>query len=71
MSSNNGTGAADFQCNACGEVVSRNLGWKVWTPSYCSQIGRHARLYRISAPKDPVAKKRLLRGKKTGKLPAA
>lgn len=46
-------GLADFQCNACGEVVKRDLGWKLWTPSYCESTGKKARLYRISAPSEP------------------
>ena len=43
-------GEADWKCNACGEVVRRDLGWKVWTPSFCEATGRQARLYRVSAP---------------------
>jgi hypothetical protein len=43
-------GMADFKCNACGNVVQRDLGWKAWTPSFCGGTGRMARLYRISAP---------------------
>jgi len=45
-----GTGVAEFRCNACGRVVTRNLGWKTWHPSHCGAMDRHARLYRISAP---------------------
>lgn len=39
-----------FKCNACGEVVTRQLGWKLWTKSLCTKTGKMARLYRISAP---------------------
>lgn len=46
-------GIADFECNACGKIVKRDLGWKLWTPSYCESTGKNARLYRISAPSKP------------------
>jgi hypothetical protein len=45
-----GGGVADFRCNICKKIVKRNLGWKLWTPSFCESTGRNARLYRISAP---------------------
>ena len=48
--------SARWKCNKCGKVVSRNLGWKLWTPSYCEQTGQMARLYRVSAPNTPIAK---------------
>lgn len=48
-------GVADFQCNVCKKVVKRDLGWKVWHPSFCSKTGKRARLYRISAPTKPDA----------------
>lgn len=41
---------AKYKCNACGKIVLRDLGWKQWTKSYCESTGKHARLYRISAP---------------------
>ena len=43
-------GIADFKCNACGKIYQRDLGWKVWTPSFCEATGRNARLYRVSSP---------------------
>ena len=46
-----GTGVAEFKCNVCKKFVSRDLGWKLWTPSYCDKTGKGARLYRISAPR--------------------
>ena len=45
-----GRGVADFQCNKCKCVYQRDLGLKLWTPSYCSTTDQPARLYRISAP---------------------
>ena len=45
-----GQGVAKFRCNACGGICERDLGWKVWTPSFCEKKGKNARLYRISAP---------------------
>ena len=44
------TGYAKFRCNKCKEIVTRNLGWKHWTPSFCEKTGLDARLYRITAP---------------------
>ncbi len=41
---------AKYKCNKCGKVVFRNLGWKVWTTSFCEETGLDARLYRISTP---------------------
>lgn len=46
-------GIADFKCNACGKIYQRDLGWKVWTPSFCEATGRNARLYRVSSPSKP------------------
>ena len=43
-------GSARWKCNACGKTVTRRLGWKLWTKSYCEATGRDARLYRVSAP---------------------
>ena len=43
-------GYAKFRCNKCKEIVTRNLGWKHWTPSFCEKTGLDARLYRITAP---------------------
>ena len=45
-----GGGVADFECNKCKCVYQRDLGWKLWTPSYCEKTDQPARLYRISAP---------------------
>jgi hypothetical protein len=45
-----GKGVAEFRCNACGKIYKRDLGWKTWTPSFCEETGKKARLYRISAP---------------------
>lgn len=53
-----GEGVAEFRCNACGETVERDLGWQVWTPSYCEARDRPARLYRISAPSPPTPEAR-------------
>ena len=44
------TGYAKFRCNKCKEIVTRNLGWKYWTPSFCEKTGLDARLYRITTP---------------------
>lgn len=54
----NTSGTADFRCNACGRIMKRDLGWKLWTPSYCGKTGRNARLYRISAPSPPKQTKK-------------
>jgi ribosomal protein L37AE/L43A len=43
-------GSARWKCNACGKTVTRRLGWKLWTKSYCEATGRDARLYRVSVP---------------------
>ena len=43
--------ATFYRCNACHKIFQRmDLGWKLWTPSYCEVFGRMARLYRISVP---------------------
>ncbi len=49
------TGSARWKCNKCGKLVTRKLGWKLWTPSYCEQTGTMARLYRVSAPNKKVS----------------
>ena len=41
---------AKYRCNVCGTVVTRRLGNKVWTKSFCLRTGKTARLYRVSAP---------------------
>jgi len=41
---------AKYKCNVCGKIVLRELGMKVWTPSYCEDTGKDTRLYRISLP---------------------
>lgn len=48
--SDDATCSANWRCNACGKIVTRKFGWKIWTPSYCEQTGKNARLWRISAP---------------------
>jgi len=44
-------GWAQWRCNKCARVVKRNLGWQLWTVSFCEEAGKRARLYRVSAPK--------------------
>ncbi len=41
--------SAWYKCTKCGKVVSRSLGRKRWTPSFCVQKGIIARLYLVSA----------------------
>jgi ribosomal protein L37AE/L43A len=41
---------AKYKCNVCGKIVLRELGMKLWTPSYCEDTGKDSRLYRISLP---------------------
>lgn len=44
------SGYAKYRCNKCRGVVFRNLGLKVWTPSFCEFTGEDARLYRLTEP---------------------
>lgn len=42
----NDYGPNQYQCNACGKVVTRDSD-KRWMKSYCMETGRDSRLWRI------------------------